>query len=56
MYKFDEGPNFCMKCKKNVIKPCFFLLETAECLRLQESVKKAQKHVDLEEENKYDDN
>jgi hypothetical protein len=55
MNKFDDGPNYCMKCKKNVVKPCFFLLETDECLRLQEAVKKAQKQVDLEEENKYDD-
>jgi hypothetical protein len=41
MYKFDEGPHYCMKCKKNVIKPCFFLLETDECLRLQEALSDA---------------
>lgn len=41
MYKFDEGPNYCMKCKKDVVKPCFFLLETDECLRLQEALKTA---------------
>ena len=41
MYKFDEGPNYCMKCKKDVVKPCFFLLETDECLRLQAAVSSA---------------
>lgn len=41
MYRFDPGSVYCHRCGKYVIKPCFFLLETAECERLQKAVEDA---------------
>lgn len=46
MNKFDPGEAYCKACDKYVIKPCFFLLETSECLRLQDAIENAKQRKD----------
>lgn len=41
MYKFDKGDAWCTACNKYVVKPCFFILETNECRRLQAAIEAA---------------
>lgn len=49
MNKFDPGDNYCAACDKNVIKPCFFLLERSECIKLQEAIENAKRHSEKDE-------